>query len=232
MQSEIGILQDLLAVGSAGGKQHDADAGGGIDQLAIEQIGTADLIDEPKRQRRRRLRLRLADLDDRELVASQPGDDIVAPGGGANPFADHGQQPVAGVAPERFVDGLEAVEIDGQNRHGFGSGLRIGEQSGQLLVEHEPVAELGQGVDTRLGQPFGHVVGADQPAAFHRDGLDPERTTARQVDLAIALAVVAAGLRVDQIEQIGSRRTACRTSNWRAAICRPARRWQPPGTCW
>jgi hypothetical protein len=170
----------------------------------IEQIGTADLIDEPKRQRRRRLRLRLAGLDDRELVGSQPGDDIVAPGGNANTFADHSQQPVAGVAPERFVDGLEAVEIDGQNRHGFGSGLRIGEQPGQLLVEHEPVAELGQGVDTRLGQPFSHVVGADQPAAFHRDGLDPERTAARQVDLAIALAVVAAGLRVDQIEQIGS----------------------------
>ena len=154
MQGEIGIPQDLLAVRPAGGKLDDADAGGGIDQLPVEQIGTADLIDEPKRQRRRRLRLRLANLDHGELVGSQPGDDVVAPGGGTDPFADHGQEPVAGVAPERSVDGLEAVEIDGQNRHGLGSDLRIGEQSGQLLVEHEAVAELGQGVDTRLGQPF------------------------------------------------------------------------------
>jgi hypothetical protein len=62
---------------------------------------------------------------------------------------------------------------------------------------------LGHGVGVRLGRSLGHAVGADQPAAIHRDGFDPKRPAVGQGDLAIGFAVIGAGVAVDVIEKFG-----------------------------
>ena len=128
MQGEIRVLQDLLAVGSGGRQQDDADARRGIDQLALDQTGATDLLDQPARQRRRRLRLWLSALEDGEFVAAQPRHDIAASDHGADPVRDDAKQMVAGVTPQCFVDGLETAEVDGQHRRRFAAGF------GQPLV--------------------------------------------------------------------------------------------------
>ena len=86
---------------------------------------------------------------------------------------------------------------------GFRGAVRVRQQLRELFVEQQSVAELGEGVGARLGRSFGHIVGADQPAIVHRYGLDPERAAVRQGDLAIALAVLPAGIGVDAIDEIG-----------------------------
>jgi hypothetical protein len=104
----------------------------------------------------------------------------------------------------RPSDWFEAIEINDQNGRSFGRFgrmVRFRQHLREPFVEHQAVAELGEGVDALLGRSFAHVVGADQPPAIHRYGLDPERAAIRKGDLAIALAVVGAGFAVDAIEQ-------------------------------
>ena len=111
------------------------------------------------------------------------------------------EKPVTDIASEGFVDGLEAAEIDHENGRAFAGAVRICHQRRKLFVEHQTVAEFGQGVGTRLGRSLGHVVSADQPAVFHRYRLNPERAAVGKRDLVIGLAVVGAGIAVDAIEQ-------------------------------
>ena len=125
-----------------------------------------------------------------------------APDHGADAVRNRGQQGAANVAAKRFVDRLEAIEVEDQDGLGaFGRTVRIGQQLRQPFVEHQTVAELGEGVAALLRRPLAHVVGADQPTAIHRDRLDPERAAIGKGDLAIALAVVGPGIAIDAIEQ-------------------------------
>ena len=200
MQGQICVLQQLFAVGCAGGKQDDAHTRGDIDQLPLHQVRTAEQIDQLARKGSRRLRLRSTGLDDAELVASQPGNAVAMSERGTDPVCDEDQKPITNVAPERFIDGLEAAEINHQNGAFLGRTARILQQPREVFVEHQTIAEFGQGVGARLGRSFGHVVSTDQPAAIHRYCLDPERAAIRKGDLAIVLAIVGTGFAVDTIE--------------------------------
>ena len=55
------------------------------------------------------------------------------------------------VASERFVDRLEAAEINDQNGRAFGRKVWIRQQLREPFVEHQTVAEFGEGVGTLFG---------------------------------------------------------------------------------
>ncbi len=70
----------------------------------------------------------------RELVAPQPGDGVVTPGAGLQPFGHLHQQLVADAVAQTVVDGLEVVEVEEHHRRGgplLGHPLR---HLGQLLA--------------------------------------------------------------------------------------------------
>ena len=52
---------------------------------------------------------------DRELVAAEPGDQVVVADEAADPLGDRDEQRVAGGVAEGVVDDLEVVEVDEQD---------------------------------------------------------------------------------------------------------------------
>ena len=120
---EIGVPQNLVLIDCVSGHDRNADAGTDTDNVAIDDVGAAQQIDETLRQRCRRLRLRLAGLDDAEPIATEAGRDVAGLESGAESLRDHAQKRVANLATERLIDSLEAIEVDCQ--HGCKVGLAM-----------------------------------------------------------------------------------------------------------
>ena len=99
--------------------------------------------------------------DDREFVAAEPGDQVVAAQGAGEPLGDAADQLVADRMAERIVDVLEMVEIDVE--HGRGRTALA------HLLDHrlEPLAEKDA-----VGQPAERIVQGEmpQPRFAGRDG--------------------------------------------------------------
>ena len=82
----------------------------------------------------------------RELVAAEPGDDVLRPHARAQPVGDVEQQPVAGIVPEAVVHQLEAVDVE--EEHGDGA-ARIGrgrERAVESGEEARAVRQAGERV--------------------------------------------------------------------------------------
>ena len=84
-----------------------------------------------------------AGLDDGELVAAEPGDQLVAAHRRPEPLRRRDQQGVAGRVAVNVVDRLEAVEVDAQDRDRLGRIRRPWRRSGRD----------GRRRPTRLGRP-------------------------------------------------------------------------------
>ncbi len=93
----------------------DADAGAHRRGLATQQEGPAEQVHGPRAHRPRGLLPGTAQQQ-RELVATQPGQRVAAADRAGKPFGDQAQQLVAGGVAERVVDRLEAVEVEQQKR--------------------------------------------------------------------------------------------------------------------
>ena len=84
--------------------------------------------------------------DDRELVASEPGDGRSAAARAYEAFGDLAQQSITGVVAKGVVDFLETVEVEQSDRHP----ARICERARRAIKEQSPVGEPGQQVMGRL----------------------------------------------------------------------------------
>ena len=80
---------------------------------------------------------------DRELVAAEPGDDVLRAHGVAQPARDGDEQRVADGVAERVVDDLEVVDVDEQHPERAGA---VGELAAQPLHEQQPVRQVGERV--------------------------------------------------------------------------------------
>ena len=80
---------------------------------------------------------------DRELVAAQPGDDVLRAHGMPQPAGDGDEQRVADGVAERVVDDLEVVDVDEQHAERAGAGREL---AAQALHEQQPVRQLGERV--------------------------------------------------------------------------------------
>ena len=86
---------------------------------------------------------------DRELVATEPRDDVVVPQRAAQPFRDLLQQLVPAVVAERVVDVLEPVDVQ-EHEPDAGPGLlRLEDRAPHPLREHAPVGQPRERVQER-----------------------------------------------------------------------------------
>ena len=122
----------------------------------------------------------------RELVPAEPGDHVVRPDRGDQPLGQPDQQPVAGLVPERVVDGLEPIQVEQQQgQPAAAAGHPLG--PGHLGRQQGPVAEPGQRVRVShpglLGGERGvvergeHLPGQQQHD--HRDAAEHQAGTAQ-----------------------------------------------------
>ena len=84
-----------------------------------------------------------------ELVAAQPGDGGAAADGITQPASGFAQQPVASAMAKRVVDGLEAIEIDEQQRAGLAGARRPRQRVLQCFAKQRAVGKAGQRIEAR-----------------------------------------------------------------------------------
>ena len=106
--------------------------------------GSRERADDPLGEQAGMGRLAAALLDDRELVAAEAGDQLVAAHHRAQPVGDLDQQLVAGRMAVNVVDRLEAVEVDAQHRDRL---ARLGRRGSTLRARWSSnTARLGRPV--------------------------------------------------------------------------------------
>ena len=122
------------------------DAGARLD-LEVELVDAERILERDADPRRDRERLTFAgDVGEQhgELVAAEPGDDAALRQHLLDARADHAQQRVAGLVPERVVDLLEPVEVDQQ--HGGAAAAR------SLLLREATLEGVGEVEPVRAGR--------------------------------------------------------------------------------
>ncbi len=143
----LGALQQVLGAVAVLGEQGDAQAGAQGDFLLADEERPGQVVEQALRQFGGLAGVLEGDQDQRELVAAharQGGEMAVlhaqAIGGGA-------QQLVAALVAVAFVDRLEVVEAQAEDRHPVQAALGIDEDLLQLLLQLYAVGQAGELVD-------------------------------------------------------------------------------------
>ena len=119
----------------------DAGAGRGRDRLAQElHLEPVEPSHEVGGDALGGHRVDLAE-DDPELVSAEAADQIALPQARGEDLADRDEKPVPGQVAVPVVDGLEAVEVDGDQRPRAPVATTGGEEGLELLVEAPAVGE-------------------------------------------------------------------------------------------
>ena len=113
---ELGVLEQAVGRLTVGREQRDADAGAGVELLAVEHERLAEAVDQAARQRARLVGVADVGLQDHELVAAEPADRVGLAQAGMQALGDRLEQQVAAGQAEGVVDALEAVEVEQQHR--------------------------------------------------------------------------------------------------------------------
>ena len=143
---ELGVLEQPVGGLAVGREQRDADAGAGVELLAVEHERLAEAVDQAARQRARLVRAPDLGLQDRELVAAEPADRVGLAQAGVQPLGDRLEQQVAAGQTEGVVDALEAVEVEQQHRRHAVGAPRPGQRVVEAVVEQRAIGEPGQRV--------------------------------------------------------------------------------------
>ena len=93
-----------------------------------------------------RLRSAVVDEQQGELVAAEPGREVVVPDAALDPLGDRAEEPVAGGVAEGVVHDLEVVEVEEQDGEDASRAASSARLSLDLLGEHRPVREPRQRV--------------------------------------------------------------------------------------
>ena len=121
-------------------------------------------------------------LDQRELVATQPGPGVRGARHGGEPARHLAQERVADRVAQGVVDLLEVVEVEQHHRHGIAAAPGARQRSGQPIVEQHAVGQAGQGImqcqvaDLLLGGlALADVDGSPHGTADHAVGVTDRR---------------------------------------------------------
>ncbi len=147
----------------------DADAAPDRDLLALDRERDLQRVDHALRDGEGTLQLDLVRQEDSELVAAEPGRQVVRSDAAADPVRDRGEEPVAGRVAERVVDDLEVVEVE--EEHDRAEPLPRGDE---LLLD-----ALGE--EGAVGQPGERVVIGLVPELL----LEPRQLGERLLELAV-----------------------------------------------
>ena len=135
----------IVAVGRRDG---DTDADAHDHLMAVEIVGSSDDLDETRRQRSDIRRLFGWNLHDGKLVPAQSGHDVLAADATAHALGRRLQQQVPDRMSERIVDALEMVEIETENRDGFGA-PQVAQDRFHPFIERHAVRQVGERIVVR-----------------------------------------------------------------------------------
>ena len=150
VERDVGLLQQVGAALPVPWENRDADAGAGVDDVAVDLERLVQGLDQGARDRAGIAPLLQPGQHHRELVAAEAGDDVDVAHGAADARRGVPQQHVAGGVAEGVVGPLETVEVDVQHRQHrvVAAGVR------HLLRQHVrqvvTVGQAGQAVEVRL----------------------------------------------------------------------------------
>ena len=172
-----------------GARHRDADAGADLDQMIVDLVALAQIIDDAPGQVGGVLRAADVLLEHHELVAAEARHEILRPQHVAQAIGDRAQELVAAGMAERIVDLLELVEVDEQQRRELVGLARRREEMLDLVAEIDAVGQCGQFVITRKmadprfgGAPLGDVLDQHhRAAAGHRLERPGQRAAAGDV---------------------------------------------------
>ena len=200
VDGEVGLVDERVRVLRVLRVAGDADRDGRADRLArrldvVQALGdrAADPLGDLERLLRRRLR-----QEDRELLAAEPGRDVVVAQLGAEDLGDALQHRVAGEMAVGVVDLAQQVEVGHDQRHRPLEALRAAELLRQRRREVARVEEAGLRVDARLGLELRHrrAPGGSAAAVRSRTG----RATALPVQKAASTTPSAA--KTNSVERV------------------------------
>ena len=153
--------------------------------MAETIVGRADCLEGPSHQLDDLGGVLDRGLDDGELVAAEPGDEIAGPDAFLEARGHRFEQLVADHVSERIVDALELVDVDIEHRQML-SCNDVGELLLEPFVEQRAVRQVGQRVvmrkmpDLLLGaHALGDVLVSRQPTALQRLIDDLDQTSVR-----------------------------------------------------
>ena len=157
-------------------RHRDADAGADLDQVIVDLVALAEMIDDAPGETGGVLVRSDVLLEHHEFVAAEPRHEILRAQHLAQPVGDRAQQLVAAGMTERVVDLLELIEVDEQQCRQLLGIMRNRQKTLDLVAEIDPVGKRGQFVVARqMGDsgfrvaPFGDVFEQhDGAAAGHR----------------------------------------------------------------
>ena len=118
IEREIGVAHQRLGVMPVLGRDRDADRAADADRRALDRIGLRQVEDHAPREIAEPRAIGLIGQDHLEFVAAQASDQPVAADRALQALRHLLEQRVAGVVAERVVDGLEAIEIEQEQRAG------------------------------------------------------------------------------------------------------------------
>ncbi len=116
--------------------------------MAVEIVGSADDLDETRRERCDILRVFRGNLHDGELVPAEPAYDVLAADATLHAFGSRLQQEVADRMSERIVDALEMIEIETENRDRSGT-PQVADKRLHLFIERHPVQQVRESIVVR-----------------------------------------------------------------------------------
>ena len=150
VHGDVGLAHQLGGFGDFLGREHRADADADPRLAVADHEGLADDADDPLAEAAHVGLAFRADLDDREFVAADARDGVGLAHQAAQPIADLGDQPVAGIVAERVVDLLEAVEIEHQQRDLLAGAAIAGQRLIEPVLEQGAIGEPGELIVQRL----------------------------------------------------------------------------------
>lgn len=179
---EVGVAQQLARPQARFGEA-DADGRGDADIVAADGVRLGELDPQPVGELQDLLFARVpvaaavAHDERRELVAAEAGGGVALPHRVLESAGGLDEELIAGLVPDRVVDGLEAVEVDEEDGRAAQRGAAVGgATAGQGLLdapgEQRAVGQVGERIvfgvvlELRLEpDPLGHVTAVEDEAA-------------------------------------------------------------------
>ena len=147
---DVGLAHQLGGFADFAGGEDGADADSDPGLALAQHERLADDGDDPLAQAADIGLAFGADLDDRELVAADPGDGVGLADQGMEALADLLDEPVAGIVAQSVVDLLEAIEIEHQQGDLLAAPAVAGQGLAQAVLEQGAVGEAGELIVERL----------------------------------------------------------------------------------
>ena len=140
---DVGVAQQVVRAGDPVAGRGDADARADRDLLAQDRERDPQRVDDAMGDIEGMTQRGVVLEQDRELVATETGGEVVGRDAGPEPLGHRDEEPVARRMAQGVVDDLEVVEVEEQH-----DGQRVGawgeEAVVDLLAEQGPVGEAGQ----------------------------------------------------------------------------------------